>query len=113
MASQHSANCRAFSYVSHSKTLEDRLKLEAKNGTLNVSDTTVGSKQLTFTLKRVSRLPVLLPDSLMPACSAPWEPSPAAPRLSRGVCLWAGPSRAKGTLCALGRAGRCPRVLVT
>ncbi|XP_036119100.1 nucleolar protein 10 isoform X2 [Molossus molossus] len=34
------------------KTLEDRLKLEAKTGTLNVSDTTVGSKQLTFTLKR-------------------------------------------------------------
>ncbi|XP_006869525.1 PREDICTED: nucleolar protein 10 isoform X3 [Chrysochloris asiatica] len=34
------------------KTLEDRLKLEARNGTLNVSDTTVGSKQLTFTLKR-------------------------------------------------------------
>ncbi|KAK7807066.1 hypothetical protein U0070_011428 [Myodes glareolus] len=34
------------------KTLEDRLKLEAKHGMLNVSDTTVGSKQLTFTLKR-------------------------------------------------------------
>ncbi|XP_038599380.1 nucleolar protein 10 [Tachyglossus aculeatus] len=34
------------------KPLEDRLKLEAKLGTLNVSDTTVGSKQLTFTLKR-------------------------------------------------------------
>ncbi|XP_022369260.1 nucleolar protein 10 isoform X3 [Enhydra lutris kenyoni] len=34
------------------KTLEDRLKLEAKNGTLSVADTTVGSKQLTFTLKR-------------------------------------------------------------
>ncbi|CAH7300918.1 Nol10 [Phodopus roborovskii] len=34
------------------KTLEDRLKLEAKHGTLNVSDTAVGSKQLTFTLKR-------------------------------------------------------------
>nr|XP_034370293.1 nucleolar protein 10 isoform X2 [Arvicanthis niloticus] len=34
------------------KTLEDRLKLEAKHGALNVSDTTVGSKQLTFTLKR-------------------------------------------------------------
>lgn len=34
------------------KTLEDRLRLEAKHGTLNVSDTTVGSKQLTFTLKR-------------------------------------------------------------
>lgn len=34
------------------KTLEDRLKLEAKHGTLSVSDTTVGSKQLTFTLKR-------------------------------------------------------------
>lgn len=30
------------------------MKLEAKNGTLSVSDTTVGSKQLTFTLKRVS-----------------------------------------------------------
>uniref|UniRef100_A0A8D1DZ71 NUC153 domain-containing protein n=1 Tax=Sus scrofa TaxID=9823 RepID=A0A8D1DZ71_PIG len=34
------------------KTLEDRLKLEAKHGTLSVSDTTVGSKQLTFTLKK-------------------------------------------------------------
>ncbi|XP_069350289.1 nucleolar protein 10 isoform X3 [Eulemur rufifrons] len=34
------------------KTLEDRLKIEAKNGTLSVSDTTVGSKQLTFTLKK-------------------------------------------------------------
>ncbi|XP_004870017.1 nucleolar protein 10 isoform X1 [Heterocephalus glaber] len=34
------------------KTLEDRLKLEAKNGTLGVADTTVGSKQLTFTLKK-------------------------------------------------------------
>lgn len=43
----------SFSSISYSKTLEDRLKLEAKNGTLSVSDTTVGSKQLTFTLKRV------------------------------------------------------------
>ncbi|KAM5263359.1 nucleolar protein 10 isoform 3-T3 [Ctenodactylus gundi] len=34
------------------KTLEDRLKLEAKSGMLSVSDTTVGSKQLTFTLKK-------------------------------------------------------------
>ncbi|XP_068928368.1 nucleolar protein 10 isoform X3 [Petaurus breviceps papuanus] len=34
------------------KPLEDRLQFEAKLGTLNVSDTTVGSKQLTFTLKR-------------------------------------------------------------
>ncbi|XP_062934412.1 nucleolar protein 10 isoform X3 [Cynocephalus volans] len=34
------------------KTLEDRLKIEAKNGALSVSDTTVGSKQLTFALKR-------------------------------------------------------------
>ncbi|KAF5923832.1 hypothetical protein HPG69_016320 [Diceros bicornis minor] len=33
------------------KTLEDDLKLEAKSGTLSVSDTMVGSKQLTFTLK--------------------------------------------------------------
>ncbi|XP_030897783.1 nucleolar protein 10 [Leptonychotes weddellii] len=34
------------------KTLEDRLKLEAKNGTVSIADTTVGSKQLTFTLKK-------------------------------------------------------------
>ncbi|KAL2773583.1 nucleolar protein 10 isoform 3 [Daubentonia madagascariensis] len=34
------------------KTLEDRLKIETKNGTLSVSDTTVGSKQLTFTLRK-------------------------------------------------------------
>ncbi|XP_078069267.1 nucleolar protein 10 [Mustelus asterias] len=33
-------------------TLEDRLKHEEKTGTLNLSDTTVGSKQLTFTLKK-------------------------------------------------------------
>ena len=34
------------------KTLEDHLKLESENGTLSVSATTIGSKQLTFTLKR-------------------------------------------------------------
>ncbi|KAG8445645.1 hypothetical protein GDO86_010431 [Hymenochirus boettgeri] len=34
------------------KTLEDRLKSEEKQGTLNVSDTAVGSKQLTFMLKK-------------------------------------------------------------
>ncbi|XP_062345684.1 nucleolar protein 10 isoform X3 [Cinclus cinclus] len=34
------------------KSLEDRLKLEEKLGTLNVSDTTVGSKQATFKLKK-------------------------------------------------------------
>ncbi|XP_075057539.1 nucleolar protein 10 [Mixophyes fleayi] len=34
------------------KTLEDRLKVEERLGTLNVSDTAVGSKQLTFTLKK-------------------------------------------------------------
>ncbi|XP_043533823.1 nucleolar protein 10 [Chiloscyllium plagiosum] len=33
-------------------TLEDRLKHEEKTGTLHLSDTTVGSKQLTFTLKK-------------------------------------------------------------
>lgn len=38
------------------KTLEDRLKLEEKLGTLNVSDTTVGSKQATFKLKKVSSI---------------------------------------------------------
>ncbi|NWX81489.1 NOL10 protein, partial [Nothoprocta pentlandii] len=34
------------------KTLGDRLKLEEKLGTLSVSDTTVGSKQATFKLKK-------------------------------------------------------------
>ncbi|XP_075720001.1 nucleolar protein 10 isoform X1 [Rhinoderma darwinii] len=34
------------------KTLEDRLKVEESLGTLNVSDTAVGSKQLTFQLKK-------------------------------------------------------------
>ncbi|EMP42003.1 Nucleolar protein 10 [Chelonia mydas] len=34
------------------KTLGDRLKLEEKLGTLSVSDTTVGSKQMTFKLKK-------------------------------------------------------------
>ncbi|XP_019376290.1 PREDICTED: nucleolar protein 10 isoform X1 [Gavialis gangeticus] len=34
------------------KTLEDRLKLEEKLGTLRVSDATVGSKQVTFRLKK-------------------------------------------------------------
>ncbi|KAM9383457.1 nucleolar protein 10 isoform 3-T3 [Phaethornis superciliosus] len=34
------------------KTLGDRLELEEKLGTLNVSDTTVGSKQATFKLKK-------------------------------------------------------------
>uniref|UniRef100_A0A8D0HHN7 Nucleolar protein 10 n=1 Tax=Sphenodon punctatus TaxID=8508 RepID=A0A8D0HHN7_SPHPU len=34
------------------KTLGDRLKLEEKLGTLTVSDTTVGSKQVTFKLKK-------------------------------------------------------------
>ncbi|XP_053315482.1 nucleolar protein 10 [Spea bombifrons] len=34
------------------KTLEDRLKVEEKLGTLDVADTAVGSKQLTFTLKK-------------------------------------------------------------
>ncbi|XP_048387439.1 nucleolar protein 10 isoform X2 [Stegostoma tigrinum] len=33
-------------------SLEDRLKHEEKTGTLHLSDTTVGSKQLTFTLKK-------------------------------------------------------------
>lgn len=42
------------------KTLEDRLKLEEKLGTLNVSDTTVGSKQATFKLKKVSYMSVYM-----------------------------------------------------
>uniref|UniRef100_A0A8C7H7J5 Nucleolar protein 10 n=1 Tax=Oncorhynchus kisutch TaxID=8019 RepID=A0A8C7H7J5_ONCKI len=35
-------------------SLEERLKLEERSGTVNVADTAVGSKQLTFTLKKVS-----------------------------------------------------------
>ncbi|XP_071999684.1 nucleolar protein 10 [Engystomops pustulosus] len=35
-----------------SKSLEDRLKVEEKMGTFNVSDSAVGSKQLTFQLKK-------------------------------------------------------------
>ncbi|RXM29606.1 Nucleolar protein 10 [Acipenser ruthenus] len=42
-------------------TLEDRLKFEEKSGTLNVSDATVGSKQLTFKLKKVRFASPLLP----------------------------------------------------
>ncbi|XP_030054726.1 LOW QUALITY PROTEIN: nucleolar protein 10 [Microcaecilia unicolor] len=38
------------------KTLEDRLKAEEKLETLNISDTAVGSKQLTFTLKKSEQL---------------------------------------------------------
>lgn len=34
-------------------SLEDRLKLEEHSGTSNMADTAVGSKQLTFTLKKV------------------------------------------------------------
>uniref|UniRef100_A0A8C8LNC6 Nucleolar protein 10 n=1 Tax=Oncorhynchus tshawytscha TaxID=74940 RepID=A0A8C8LNC6_ONCTS len=36
-------------------SLEERLKLEERSGTVNVADTAVGSKQLTFTLKKVIR----------------------------------------------------------
>lgn len=36
-------------------SLEDRLKLEEHSGTSNMADTAVGSKQLTFTLKKVNR----------------------------------------------------------
>nr|XP_033795185.1 nucleolar protein 10 isoform X2 [Geotrypetes seraphini] len=38
------------------KTLEERLKAEEKLGMLNISDTAVGSKQLTFTLKKSEQL---------------------------------------------------------
>lgn len=34
--------------------MEDRLKLEEHSGTSNVVDTAVGSKQLSFTLRKVS-----------------------------------------------------------
>ncbi|KAG7225154.1 hypothetical protein INR49_014785 [Caranx melampygus] len=33
-------------------SLEDRLKMEEHSGTSNMADTAVGSKQLTFTLKK-------------------------------------------------------------
>lgn len=53
-------------------SLEDRLKLEEYSGTSNMADTAVGSKQLSFTLKKVncscdalsSVCPVKLPPSL-------------------------------------------------
>lgn len=39
----------------HTRTsLEERLKMEESSGMLNLADTAVGSKQLTFTLKKVS-----------------------------------------------------------
>ena len=34
-------------------SLEDRLRLEEHSGQSNMTDTAVGSKQLTFTLKKV------------------------------------------------------------
>ncbi|MGH0166503.1 UNVERIFIED_CONTAM: hypothetical protein FKN15_000333 [Acipenser sinensis] len=50
-----------FEVSSYRTTLEDRLKFEEKSGTLNVSDATVGSKQLTFKLKKVRFASPLLP----------------------------------------------------
>ena len=35
-------------------SLEDRLKLEESSGTVSMADTAVGSKQVKFTLKKVS-----------------------------------------------------------
>nr|XP_057946409.1 nucleolar protein 10 isoform X1 [Doryrhamphus excisus] len=48
---------RSFNDVAHKQklqkaSLEERLKLEEHSGTSNMADTTVGSKQLTFTLKK-------------------------------------------------------------
>lgn len=37
-------------------SLEERLKQEESSGMLNIADTVVGSKQLTFTLKKVSTI---------------------------------------------------------
>lgn len=37
--------------------MEDRLKLEEHSGTSNMADSAVGSKQLTFTLKKVNHTP--------------------------------------------------------
>ncbi|ROL44810.1 Nucleolar protein 10 [Anabarilius grahami] len=52
---------RSFSDVSHKKkmqktSLEERLQREERSGMLNLSDTAVGSKQLTFTLKKICQL---------------------------------------------------------
>lgn len=38
-------------------SLEERLKLEEHSGTSSVADSAVGSKQLTFTLKKVKHAP--------------------------------------------------------
>lgn len=43
-----------FSSISYRKTLGDRLQLEEKVGALSVHDTTIGSKQVSFKLKKVS-----------------------------------------------------------
>lgn len=42
-------------------SLEDRLKLEEHSGTSSMADTAVGSKQLTFTLKKVNSNSVTCP----------------------------------------------------
>lgn len=51
--SLQSSKCVSFSRTS----LEDRLKLEEHSGTSNMADSAVGSKQLTFTLKKVNHTP--------------------------------------------------------
>ena len=40
--------------LSRRASLADRLKLEEHSGALSLADSTVGSKQVTFTLKKVS-----------------------------------------------------------
>jgi len=45
--------CLRIVSVSFRASLEDRLKLEENSGISNMVDTAVGSKQLTFTLKKV------------------------------------------------------------
>lgn len=41
-------------YLNARTSLEERLKLEESSGMLSLADTAIGSKQLTFTLKKVS-----------------------------------------------------------
>uniref|UniRef100_A0A3Q1CFR2 Nucleolar protein 10 n=1 Tax=Amphiprion ocellaris TaxID=80972 RepID=A0A3Q1CFR2_AMPOC len=59
---------RSFNDMAHKQklqkaSLEDRLKMEEYSGVSNVADTAVGSKQLTFTLKKVHNHVEVVPDS--------------------------------------------------
>ncbi|XP_033873158.1 nucleolar protein 10-like [Acipenser ruthenus] len=78
-------------------TLEDRLKFEEKSGTLNVSDATVGSKQLTFKLKKT--------EQQQKQQEAEWQHHQERKKLRRAAGhLQSKPARGRGG--SMGRGGR-------